>query len=189
MSEALAPFDDGSGPALYAGGAFTTAGGAPASHIARWNGVSWSPLGAGTDSDVRTLVPFDDGRGEGQTLFAGGHFLMASGSVANRVAQWDGCDEASEQFVRGDCNNDGQNDISDPVYLLGNLFPSGPPNPIFCADACDANNDGAIDIADAIAILSALFGEMTIPLPPPDVCGVDPGTPDALDCADYPACP
>jgi len=29
-------FDDGSGPALYAGGVFLTAGGMPANYIARW---------------------------------------------------------------------------------------------------------------------------------------------------------
>ena len=46
---ALAVFDaDGEGPsppALYAGGAFTAAGNLSASHIARWNGTSWFPVG------------------------------------------------------------------------------------------------------------------------------------------------
>jgi hypothetical protein len=32
----LTVFDDGSGPALYAGVYFTTAGGVAANHIARW---------------------------------------------------------------------------------------------------------------------------------------------------------
>jgi len=36
-----------SGNTLYAGGAFTTAGGNPANNIAKWNGSSWSPLGDG----------------------------------------------------------------------------------------------------------------------------------------------
>jgi len=44
---ALAVFDDGSGPALYAGGDFTTAGGVAANRIAKWNGSSWSQLGSG----------------------------------------------------------------------------------------------------------------------------------------------
>lgn len=40
---ALAVFDDGIRPCLYAGGVFTTPGtGAP--NLARWNGESWSPL-------------------------------------------------------------------------------------------------------------------------------------------------
>jgi hypothetical protein len=36
---ALTVFDDGTGPALYAGGEFTTAGGTPASYIAAWRCV------------------------------------------------------------------------------------------------------------------------------------------------------
>src|SRR5690606_20243257 len=44
---ALAIFDDGTGPGLYAGGRFTAAGGIPANNIARWTGAAWVPLGAG----------------------------------------------------------------------------------------------------------------------------------------------
>src|SRR5215212_2614337 len=44
---AMIVFDDGSGPALYAGGAFTAAGGTNASRVARWDGTSWSALGSG----------------------------------------------------------------------------------------------------------------------------------------------
>jgi hypothetical protein len=36
-----------SGTNLYAGGLFTTAGGAPASYIARWDGSAWSTMGWG----------------------------------------------------------------------------------------------------------------------------------------------
>src|SRR5258707_705087 len=36
-----------SGSNVYAGGAFTTAGGVPASRIAKWNGTSWSALNSG----------------------------------------------------------------------------------------------------------------------------------------------
>jgi len=36
---AMAVFDDGSGPALYAGGSFATAGGLPSSNIAAWSVV------------------------------------------------------------------------------------------------------------------------------------------------------
>jgi len=46
----LAVFDDGGGPALYAGGGFTTAGGVGANRIAKWNpGLpgSWSALATG----------------------------------------------------------------------------------------------------------------------------------------------
>src|SRR6185503_18691424 len=68
-------FDDGSGPALYAGGAFTTAGGVSARHVARWDGSSWTPLGSGTSSTVLALAVHDDGGGP--ALYAGGEFTTA----------------------------------------------------------------------------------------------------------------
>src|SRR5262245_47135843 len=74
---ALAVFDDGQGggPALYAGGDFEIAGGALASGIARWDGVSWSDVGGGVSTGsgagaVGALVVHDDGRGGGPALFA-----------------------------------------------------------------------------------------------------------------------
>jgi hypothetical protein len=85
---ALATFDDGSGPALYAGGVFTTAGGVPAANIARWNGSNWSPVGAGMDGPVSGLCVFDDG--SGPALYAAGEFTHAGSVLANHIARWDG---------------------------------------------------------------------------------------------------
>jgi hypothetical protein len=86
--EALAVFDDGTGPGLYAGGAFTQADGAPGNRIARWDGSTWSPLGLGVNLQVRSLKVFDDG--SGQALFVGGFFSQAGGSPASKIARWDG---------------------------------------------------------------------------------------------------
>ncbi|MBI1849052.1 MAG: hypothetical protein HYR85_01780 [Planctomycetes bacterium] len=85
---ALAEFDDGRGPALYAGGRFTLAGSAHANRIARWDGQSWSALSAGVNGLVRALASFDDGNGLG--LYAAGDFSAAGGGSANHVARWDG---------------------------------------------------------------------------------------------------
>ena len=71
---------DGSG-GLYAGGAFTTAGGITADYIARWDGSAWSPLGSGMNDNVSALAV--DGSGN---LYAGGWFTTAGGIPANRVA-------------------------------------------------------------------------------------------------------
>src|SRR6185436_2279204 len=58
---ALLSFDDGIvGPALYAGGNFTAAGGTSANGVARWDGSAWSPLGGGTDGAAIALRAFDD---------------------------------------------------------------------------------------------------------------------------------
>src|SRR5258705_8028337 len=54
---ALAVFDDGTGPALYAGGYFTPAGGVNATHVAQWNGSTWSPLGRGAAGGVGGVFP------------------------------------------------------------------------------------------------------------------------------------
>ena len=87
--QALAAFDDGSGPALYAGGTFEFAGGLPAKGIAKWDGTSWSALGSGVDrEDVRALAVFDDGGGP--DLYVGGGFSWAGGIQASRIARWNG---------------------------------------------------------------------------------------------------
>lgn len=86
--KALAVFDDGSGPALYAGGFFTTAGGESANYIAKWNGSSWSPMGSGMDAWVDSLAVFNDTGGD--ALYAGGNFTTAGGLPANRIAKWNG---------------------------------------------------------------------------------------------------
>jgi outer membrane receptor for ferrienterochelin and colicins len=67
---------------------FTTAGGMPASRIAKWNGNEWSAIGSGANHRVDTMTVFDDG--SGAALYAGGSFSLAGGSVVNRVAKWDG---------------------------------------------------------------------------------------------------
>ncbi|RLG36541.1 MAG: hypothetical protein DRO01_08005, partial [Thermoproteota archaeon] len=89
---AFAVFDDGTGPALYAGGEFTLAGPARVNYIAKWDGLSWSALGglvdAGPNTDVNTLAVFDDGGGE--ALYAGGDFTTVDGITVNHIAKWDG---------------------------------------------------------------------------------------------------
>jgi len=93
---ALSTFDpdgpESQPPQLIAGGGFTTAGGVAASHIARWDGISWQPLGSGTDDAVYALVSFDsDGAGPLQAqLVAGGVFTEAGGVPLSRIARWDG---------------------------------------------------------------------------------------------------
>ncbi len=83
---ALAVFDDGSGPALFAGGLFDSAGAVNTSNLARWNGSAWSSLGVGTNVAVNALATHDDGTGP--ALSAGGSFTSAGGIQARSVARW-----------------------------------------------------------------------------------------------------
>src|SRR5258705_2041064 len=88
---ALAVFDDGSGPALFAGGQIILPG-MPTAFIAKWDGSSWTPLGTGIGpglgSYVFAMTVFDDGTGP--ALFVGGGFTTAGGVVAHAIAKWDG---------------------------------------------------------------------------------------------------
>jgi len=98
----LAVYDeDGSGPilpALYVGGAFTTAGDTSASRIAKWSRsggtMVWSSVGGGITSgtQVYSLATFDedDTDPNAPSLYVGGLFSQAGGVGADNVARWDG---------------------------------------------------------------------------------------------------
>jgi hypothetical protein len=79
---ALAARPDGS---LIAAGSFTHAGGTLTNGIARWNGTSWSSIGAATNGVVHALLPQPDG-----SLIVGGAFSVAGTTNAMRVARWTG---------------------------------------------------------------------------------------------------
>jgi trimeric autotransporter adhesin len=74
---------------LIAGGYFSTAGGAPAANVARWNGSTWSQVGLGLDSAVHALLVRANG-----DLIAGGYFAYSGPSASspwlNSVARFDG---------------------------------------------------------------------------------------------------
>ncbi len=82
-------YDDGTGPALYVAGRFTSIGGVSANDIARWDGTAWSALGAGiglgaVDDIVSALEVYDG------ALYAGGLFSTAGGQPIADLARWDG---------------------------------------------------------------------------------------------------
>lgn len=92
----VAVFDeDGPGgalPSLFLAGGFTSVGGIPANGIARWNGSTWSPVGAGvsggTSSQGDALEVFDDGTGP--ALYLSGLFTAIGSLSVNHIARWDG---------------------------------------------------------------------------------------------------
>jgi len=76
---------------LIVGGNFTIAGTDTANFVARWDGISWRPVGGGFgrydnngDVWVTSFVEY------GGDLIAGGHFTTAEGVIVNRIAGWDG---------------------------------------------------------------------------------------------------
>ena len=84
---AAVEFDDGTGPALYIAGDFTTAGTTSTIRVARWDGLQWSSLGAGLNGQVTSLAVFTPAGGTA-SLYAGGAFT-------GNLARWNG-----QQWVR-----------------------------------------------------------------------------------------
>jgi hypothetical protein len=114
------------GDDLYAGGAFTQAGGKSASRIARWNisSQSWSAVGAGFDGTVYALA-----HGDG-VLYAGGAFDQADGATARDVATWDGVSWQGlggdwEIFEVLDSGNEAGTFVRALAYAGGELFIGG----------------------------------------------------------------
>ena len=77
---------------LFVGGAFAAmaapGGSSPvAGGLARWNGASWSSVGAVTTANALAVV--------GNRLYVGGSFLAAGGVAARNLAAWDGASWAA----------------------------------------------------------------------------------------------
>jgi hypothetical protein len=88
---ALAVYDDGGGPELYAAGDFTEIGDSsptPAARIAKWDGKTWSPVGSGLDGQVLSMAVWNDG--SGAALYVAGGFTTAGGVPAPGIAKWNG---------------------------------------------------------------------------------------------------
>lgn len=82
----LAVYDDGRGPALYAGGSFTLTTDVTITHMARWDGAEWGAV-PNAPTSIRALEPFD--AGNGTALFA---VRLDSASPGNNyLYQLEGC--------------------------------------------------------------------------------------------------
>lgn len=187
VAQTLLAFDaDGPGPggaALYAGGFYRFAGGAPALGLARWDGVSWEEVGGGvgTPAEVRELLVADED-GEGvrpATLFVGGSYAPVVGGPANCIARWTG--SAWETMEPG------ANSVVEAMALFDDDGPGGSPPAVYIgggftsvgglavarlarwgcprslAPICpDANGDGTVNFSDLTSVLTA-WGSTYVP--------------------------
>ena len=92
-------------------------------------------------------------------------------------------DVVSRSFLRGNANGDIRVNIADAIWIVEELFRSGPKTT--CQDAADANNDTWIDLVDASYLIRHQFVGGPSPPPPFPSCGLDPeGDEDGLGCAE-----
>ena len=166
----MVTFDDGTGPALYAGGqTFTTAGGVPANRVAKWNGTSWSAVGDGfANGIVWKLAVYNDGAGD--ALYAFGTFTASGATPINRMAKWNGT--SWEQWGGGASGTvfnalpiAGASGSGDSILVSGQFTTIGADTRIRVAlhQGCpgdsatsgDLNGDGSVNGVDLAILLSA----------------------------------
>ena len=90
-------------------------------------------------------------------------------------------------FLRGDCNDDGNVNLSDAICGLNWLFAAAPEPG--CVAALNTNGDEDVDIADTVSLLNFLFAGGPAPVAPFPDCG--PGMLPAgaeLGCMNPPNC-
>jgi trimeric autotransporter adhesin len=136
---ALAVFDDGSGPALFAAGYFTSAGGVAADGFARWDGKNWSAVGGRLGSYVETMAVYEDVRGP--SLFVGGNFITVNGAHSPRIGQYVGCPNC---YANCDLSTTAPKlNIADFTCFLRHFAASSP-----YANCDNSTGTPALDIAD-----------------------------------------
>lgn len=191
---ALRVFDDGAGPALYAGGSFCAEIGddIAACDVAKWDGSRWSSIIDSISPHsgyVHALAVYDDGTGGGPALYAGGWFLSINSAVSQDIAAWngkewsplaqgiedhhDGIVRALAAFDDGTCGG--------PSLIAGGGFTSvgGSDSQNLAAwGGCaagvpaDLDGSGAVDVLDLLQLLAA-WGPCPAPCPPECVGDVD----------------
>ena len=137
----------------------------------------------GDDDIIGSLTFVDDLRGSGQPVK---NAITVNGNTANNV-----CNFATPanvgvvfrlkaapqgaKYVRGNLNGDAKINIADAIWIINELFRSGPSNG--CPAASDINGDGVEDAADALYLATYLFKSGPQPPAPFPGCALDPADP------------
>jgi len=147
---ALTVYNDGTGDALYATGAFTTSGVTTVNRLAKWNGTTWTMVGTGLNNGTGfALATFDDG--DGEALYIGGSFTSANSILTNRVVRYVGC----PTDVYGDLNGDGIVDVQDLLAVIGAWGACGGTCPPAClGDIAPIGGDCSVNVQDLLAVIA-----------------------------------
>lgn len=156
--------DDGTGPHLFLGGQFETAGGvADTRGVAKWNGTAFQPLDTGVSVyNLSLTVPMIHNvtsiAGVGGSVWLAGNFNRAGDVAAYRIAEWRCPASAASP---GDLNCDNVVNVSDiEAFVLALIDPDAyaVEHPICQITLADVNQDGNIDGLD-IAPFAGLIVE------------------------------
>lgn len=125
---ALASFDDGTGPALYAGGKFDGYGwdhnyNQEMQRVARWNGFQWEAIAPGSTQSLFNGVHHLHGVHLGSIghLVVGGFFDVWFGQPVNGIATW-GCSPQALQLLPGCQGNPSTLNALGGPAVLGQTF-------------------------------------------------------------------
>lgn len=140
-------WDDGSGPALHAGGSGISLEDASQGLLARFDGSGWSIAAPSWWPGPVHVGKVVDGSPVGSsTLYIGGNFLSSWHGDAY-LAAWEGCPVVAPP-IPGDLNGDGVVNGADLGQLLSEWGP--------CAGCVsDLNGDGVVNGADLGSLLSS----------------------------------
>jgi hypothetical protein len=142
---------------------FTNAGGLPISSIARWDGLTWSGLGAGLDfpATVTSMIERDG------KLIVGGLFASTAGVPLGNIAVWDGASQlwsslgsGTNQYVTG-FGRAGNDIIAGGLFTVMDGQPSAYVARLACQGCDDIdfnNNDVFPEDQDVIDFFNVLAG-------------------------------
>ncbi len=110
---------------LVAGGDFSTAGGAAASHVAQWTEGSltvqagWSAMGAGLNGAVNALERFNN------ATYAGGAFSASGATSLSHIARWDTSTNPGTWQPLGAGAGQGVNGVVNALKTYGSFLYAG----------------------------------------------------------------
>jgi hypothetical protein len=105
------------GDELFVGGVFNSADGVSVSNIARWNGTTFQPVGAGVDGTVVSMAALNN------QLIVGGNFTHAGGNPSSGIARWNGANW--DDPTSGQTLGIGALAVIDGELFAGGSFPQG----------------------------------------------------------------
>ena len=142
--------DDGSGPALFACGSFTTAGSTLVNCITKWNGASFAALGSGLSWDYpgegHQVALSTSVVSLGRNLYVSGAFNQA-GTPA--IGSWGFVEWGSPACCPADFNQDGRATVQDIFSFLASWFAHD--------SRCDFNHSGPPTVQDIFTFLVEWF--------------------------------